>query len=38
MKPEETKKAGYRKDEKSFLFSLDLKNKYKCISKEQAFY
>ena len=29
---------GYGKDEKSFLFSLDLKNKYKCIAKEWAIY
>ena len=29
---------SYKKDDKSFLFSLDLKQKYKCIKKEWATY
>ena len=30
--------SSYGKDEKSFLFSLDFKNKYKCINKDRAIY
>ena len=31
-------KESYKKDDKSFLFSLDLKQKYKCIKTEYAIY
>ena len=31
-------KQGYQYDDKSFVFSLDLKNKYNCIKKEWAIY
>ena len=36
--PPGDKSSNYEKDENSFLFSLDLKKKYKCIVKNRAIY